>query len=89
LINEVIIPKLKETVVETNVYPLVANTKELITKIDDYEEHSRELDKQLGEVNQQNKVLKDALPQIDEQIALLKRELANFDKLDVLDPDTI
>ena len=34
-------------------------------------------------------MLKDAIPQIDEQIALLKKELANFDKLDVLDSDTI
>lgn len=89
LINEVIIPKLKETVVETSVYPLITDTKELITKIDDYEEHSRELDKKLTEVNQHNKVLKDAIPQIDEQIALLKKELANFEKLGVLDSDTI
>ena len=34
LIMEVIIPKLKETVVETNVYPKIADTKELITQID-------------------------------------------------------
>lgn len=89
LIQEIIIPQLKEKVVEASVYPLITDTKELISQIDEYEEHSHELDKQLTQVNQQNQVFKDAIPKIDEQIALLKKELANFDKLDVLDPETI
>lgn len=52
LIQETIIPKLKETVVETKVMPLIDDTKVLIAQIDAYDEHSRELDKTLSEANQ-------------------------------------
>lgn len=62
MIQEVIIPKLKENVVKVSVYPRIEDTKELITKIDEYDERSRELDKKLVAVNEQNKVLKDAIP---------------------------
>lgn len=48
LIQEVIIPKLKETVVESSVNPLIEDTKALITQIDEYDEHSRDLDTKLS-----------------------------------------
>lgn len=89
LIQEVVIPKLKEQIVVNYAQPLIDDTHNLIKKIDEYEEHSHELDKKLGEANNQNKMLKESIPQLDEQIALLKKELVVFDKLDSMTAENI
>ena len=81
LIEEVITPQVKEIVQEQIVKPLLADTKDLISKIDEYDENSRALDMQLGAQSKENQQLKDALPLIEEQIAQLKKELAAFDKV--------
>lgn len=51
LIKEVIIPKLRESVVHENAMPLVEDTKKLITQIDEYQAHAKDLDQTLAEVN--------------------------------------
>ena len=65
LIQLVIVPKLRETVVQNTVNPMIEDSKQLITKIDEYDEQSHELDSNLNNARKQNKILKDAMPQID------------------------
>ena len=88
LIQEVIVPKFRATIVQDIANPMIEDTKDLIKRIDEYDDQSRELATKLNDVSKQNKQFKDAMPQIDEQIALLKNQLATFDKL-VVNADSV
>ena len=88
LIQEVIVPKIRENIVQYIVDPMIEDTKDLIKRIDEYDDQSRELATKLNDISKQNKQFTDAMPQIDEQISLLKNQLATFDKL-VINADSV
>lgn len=44
-------PKIRETIVQDMVNPMIEDTKQLISKIDEYDEQSRDLDSKFANLN--------------------------------------
>lgn len=72
LINDHLLSKIKEICV-TNVADIrVAQTKVLVSKIDDFDSKSHNLDTRLSELKSHTQTMEDELPFMDEQIDFLK-----------------
>lgn len=83
IINDNIVPYVKEKCIDNVMNGKIEDTKELMSQMDEYEDKSRLLDVRLNEIKSHNMELKQAIPDMDEQIELLKKQLETLETVEV------